>query len=196
MLGVDASVSILVLREVVVQGLLAVLLAIPLYPLIRRILRPALIDYEPARRLLVPGRRRRRRGAPRPRPRARRRAHRARRCAEGLPDVSLDPRLARPADAGAVRLRVAVLGGIALVAFAIIFLRLWYLEVLSGDQYLAEAQNNQVREFTVQAPRGEILDRFGQPWCRTAPRSSCSSSRPSCRARVASASRSSRGLAR
>ena len=47
--------------------------------------------------------------------------------------------------------------------FAIIFLRLWYLEVLSGDKYLAEAQNNQVREFTVQAPRGEILDRQGRP---------------------------------
>ncbi len=63
MLGVDASVSILFLREVVVQGLLAVLLAIPLYPLIRRILAPALVDYEPARRVLVPGlRRSRRRG--------------------------------------------------------------------------------------------------------------------------------------
>jgi penicillin-binding protein 2 len=60
-------------------------------------------------------------------------------------------------------LRVAVLGGIALVMFAIIFLRLWYLGVLSGDSYLAEAQNNQVREFTVQAPRGEIFDRQGRP---------------------------------
>jgi penicillin-binding protein 2 len=59
-------------------------------------------------------------------------------------------------------LRVAILGGAALVMFAIIFLRLWYLEVLSGDQYLAEAQNNQVREFTVQAPRGEIVDRDGE----------------------------------
>lgn len=59
MLGVDASVSILFLREVVVQGLLAVLLAIPFYSLIRRILAPALIDYEPARRVLMPGLRRR-----------------------------------------------------------------------------------------------------------------------------------------
>ncbi len=73
MLGVEASVSILFLREVVVQGLLAVLLAIPLYPLIRRVLAPALIDYEPTRRLLVPGlRRSRRRG------RGHRRATRAR----------------------------------------------------------------------------------------------------------------------
>jgi penicillin-binding protein 2 len=59
-------------------------------------------------------------------------------------------------------LRVAVLGGIGLVAFAVIFLRLWYLEVLSGDQYLAQAQNNQVREFTVQAPRGKVVDRHGR----------------------------------
>ena len=55
--------------------------------------------------------------------------------------------------------RVAILGGIALVAFAAIFFRLWYLQVLSGDRYLAEAKNNQVREISVQAPRGEILDR-------------------------------------
>jgi penicillin-binding protein 2 len=59
-------------------------------------------------------------------------------------------------------LRVAVLGGIGMVLFAIIFLRLWYLEVLSGDKYLAQAQNNQVREFTVQAPRGKVVDRHGQ----------------------------------
>ena len=34
--------------------------------------------------------------------------------------------------------------------------------MLSGDEYLAEAQNNQVRELTVQAPRGAILDRDGE----------------------------------
>src|SRR4051795_4120548 len=59
-------------------------------------------------------------------------------------------------------LRVAVLSGIALVMFSIIFFRLWYLQVLSSDSYLKEAQNNQVRDITVQAPRGEILDRNGQ----------------------------------
>src|SRR3954451_9873053 len=59
-------------------------------------------------------------------------------------------------------LRVAVLSGVALVMFSIIFFRLWYLQVLSSDSYLKEAQNNQVRDVTVQAPRGEILDRNGQ----------------------------------
>ena len=60
-----------------------------------------------------------------------------------------------------VALRVAVLSGFALVMFSIIFFRLWYLQVLSGDKYLKEANNNQVREITVRAPRGEILDRNG-----------------------------------
>ena len=58
-------------------------------------------------------------------------------------------------------LRVAILSGIALVVFSVIFFRLWYLQVLSGDRYLKEAQNNQVREIKVRAPRGEILDRSG-----------------------------------
>jgi rod shape-determining protein MreD len=44
MLGVHSPVSLLVLREIFVKGMLAVLLAIPIYPLIRRILRPALVD--------------------------------------------------------------------------------------------------------------------------------------------------------
>jgi rod shape-determining protein MreD len=43
MLGVHTDVSLLVLREIFVKGLLAFLLAIPLYPLIRRILRPAIV---------------------------------------------------------------------------------------------------------------------------------------------------------
>ena len=34
-------------------------------------------------------------------------------------------------------LRIAILGGVALVMFAIVFFRLWYLEVLSGNHYLA-----------------------------------------------------------
>jgi rod shape-determining protein MreD len=43
-LGIEAPVSILALREVVVQGLLGVLLAIPVFPLVRRIVRPALVE--------------------------------------------------------------------------------------------------------------------------------------------------------
>ena len=58
-------------------------------------------------------------------------------------------------------LRVAIIGGVCLVMFGVIFFRLWYLQVLSGDKYLAEANNNRVRDITVQAPRGRIVDRTG-----------------------------------
>src|SRR3712207_1334231 len=59
-------------------------------------------------------------------------------------------------------LRVAVLGGVALVLFAVVFFRLWYLQVLSGDQYVSQANANQVREQRIPAPRGDIVDRYGR----------------------------------
>jgi penicillin-binding protein 2 len=68
----------------------------------------------------------------------------------------------RPTLTPQLAFRVAVVGGVALVMFALIFFRLWYLQVLSGDKYEAQAQNNRVREIKVQAPRGEIVDRHGQ----------------------------------
>ena len=58
-------------------------------------------------------------------------------------------------------LRVAVLGGIALVLFAIVFFRLWFLQVLSGDEYVSQANDNRVRSVRIQAPRGDITDRNG-----------------------------------
>jgi len=69
----------------------------------------------------------------------------------------------RPTLTPQLAFRVAVIGGVALVMFAVIFFRLWYLQVLSGDNYVAAARENRVREIKVQAPRGEIVDRHGQP---------------------------------
>jgi penicillin-binding protein 2 len=68
----------------------------------------------------------------------------------------------RPTLTPQLAFRVAVIGGVALVMFALIFFRLWYLQVLSGDKYEAQAQNNRERQIKVQAPRGEIVDRNGQ----------------------------------
>jgi rod shape-determining protein MreD len=53
MLGVDVPVSLLVLREIFLKGLWAFVLAIPVYPLVRRILRPALVDDARGRRVLA-----------------------------------------------------------------------------------------------------------------------------------------------
>jgi penicillin-binding protein 2 len=66
----------------------------------------------------------------------------------------LTPRLA---------LRVGLLGMIALAVFAALFLRLWSLQILNGEQLLRAAQNNQRREVRIPAPRGSILDREGLP---------------------------------
>ncbi|MEA2308434.1 MAG: penicillin-binding protein 2 [Thermoleophilaceae bacterium] len=71
-------------------------------------------------------------------------------------------RESRPPITPQLAVRVAIIGGVALVLFAVVFFRLWYLQVLSGDKYKAEANNNRVREVTVQAPRGRILDRNGR----------------------------------
>jgi penicillin-binding protein 2 len=60
-------------------------------------------------------------------------------------------------------LRVGALGVLAMVMFAIIFFRLWYLQVLSGEQYVQQADANSVRDLPIAAPRGQILDREGKP---------------------------------
>ena len=39
-------------------------------------------------------------------------------------------------------LRVAILGGIAFALFAIVFLRLWFMQVLTGDRYRQDALDN------------------------------------------------------
>jgi penicillin-binding protein 2 len=57
--------------------------------------------------------------------------------------------------------RVAVLAFLALAGFAVLFLRLWALQILAGDRYLAQANDNRVRTLRIDAPRGAILDRNG-----------------------------------
>ena len=70
-LGVETSVSLLLLREIVVKALLAFLLAFPVYAAVRFALRPALVDYVPKpRRRLLGGRRRAGRSSARRRSRA------------------------------------------------------------------------------------------------------------------------------
>ena len=46
---------------------------------------------------------------------------------------------------------------------ATLFARLWYLQVVSGDAYQAQAAENAVRDVTVQPQRGLIVDAMGRP---------------------------------
>ena len=65
---------------------------------------------------------------------------------------NLTPRLA---------LRIALFGSFALALFSILFFRLWFLQVLSGEQYLKAASVNYVRSIDIPARRGNIVDRSG-----------------------------------
>ena len=67
----------------------------------------------------------------------------------------------RPPLTPQLALRVAMIGTFAFAMFAIIFFRLWFLQVLSGQNYLAQAQTNRSRQIPIPAPRGEIVDRSG-----------------------------------
>ena len=74
-----------------------------------------------------------------------------------------DPRVEEPYRlTPQLALRIGILGMIVLAVFALLFLRLWALQVLSGNQYLNAAQNNQLRTVRLQAPRGPIVDRYGE----------------------------------
>ena len=61
-----------------------------------------------------------------------------------------------------IALRLGILGAVVLFAFAVLFFRLWALQVLAGERYLAAAQNNQLRSLRIEAPRGKILDHRGR----------------------------------
>jgi penicillin-binding protein 2 len=75
-----------------------------------------------------------------------------------------DPRAAEPFRlTPQLAFRIAILGAVAIAVFSVLFFRLWALQVLSGPKYLDAALNNQLRSLPVEAPRGPVLDRNGNP---------------------------------
>lgn len=59
--------------------------------------------------------------------------------------------------------RFAALGVVVLLVLGVLFVRLWSIQVISGREYTALAENNRIREISLDAPRGRILDRNGVP---------------------------------
>ncbi|MFM8527208.1 MAG: penicillin-binding protein 2 [bacterium] len=66
------------------------------------------------------------------------------------------------AEQSRLAIRVAVFAGLAIVLFAVGILRLWQLEILNGDEYLQQANDNRIAEIRVQPPRGKVVDRNGK----------------------------------
>ena len=61
------------------------------------------------------------------------------------------------------RLRVLVIQALVFSLFATLFVRLYYLQVVSGDQYHARAASQSLRDIVVQPQRGLIVDDEGRP---------------------------------
>jgi penicillin-binding protein 2 len=61
------------------------------------------------------------------------------------------------------RLRLIVIQAMVFALFATLFARLYYLQVVSGEQYTAQAAAQSVREIVVQPERGLIVDDLGRP---------------------------------
>ena len=66
-----------------------------------------------------------------------------------------------PEDDSFVGIRVGVLLLAAFLLFGVLGFRLWYMQILSGDQYVASATTNRTRTVMEEAPRGVIYDRNG-----------------------------------
>ena len=63
----------------------------------------------------------------------------------------------------ALAVRIAIAGSVVLALFAVIFFRLWFLQVLTGDHYVLTAARNQTRVVAIVPERGEILASNDQP---------------------------------
>src|SRR5680860_1644886 len=60
-------------------------------------------------------------------------------------------------------LRLIVVQALVLSLFVTLFARLWYLQVLGGEAYQAQAAEQSIRELVVQPARGLIVDDMGRP---------------------------------
>lgn len=60
------------------------------------------------------------------------------------------------------RLRLSILGIVALSLFAALFARLWYLQVVGTEEYQLAAEVQNTRQISVEAPRGRIIDLQGR----------------------------------
>lgn len=67
-----------------------------------------------------------------------------------------------PALTPRIAVRIAVLGGITAVLLGILVLRLWFLQVIAGEDYAAKAEGNRLRTVEIEAPRGNVVDRDGE----------------------------------
>lgn len=67
-----------------------------------------------------------------------------------------------PATDQSVRLRLTAVAALLLSVFFVVIARLWYVQIVDGDRYMALAERNRVRSVTLEAARGRVLDLQGR----------------------------------
>ena len=58
--------------------------------------------------------------------------------------------------------RLAILGLVIIAVLGVLFTRLWFMQIVGGTAYKKKAEGNRIREISLEAPRGSILDRNGK----------------------------------
>jgi penicillin-binding protein 2 len=71
--------------------------------------------------------------------------------------------LVRASSATKGRIRLVVVQALVLSLFLTLFGRLWYMQVMGGEAYQAQAAEQSIRELVVQPARGLIVDDMGRP---------------------------------
>lgn len=59
--------------------------------------------------------------------------------------------------------RFAVLGVVIVLVLGALLVRLWSMQIISGESFAAQSENNRIREVTIPAARGRIFDAKGRP---------------------------------
>lgn len=67
------------------------------------------------------------------------------------------------ANPSSIRSRVYLCAAFLAIAFGGLLARLWYLQIVQGASYFAQARSNRIARVPLPAPRGLILDRNGVP---------------------------------
>jgi penicillin-binding protein 2 len=75
-----------------------------------------------------------------------------------------------PVELKMLKTRIDIAMLLIICCAALLLTRLWYLQIYRGDDYAKLSEINRTRVQTIAAPRGNILDRTGQPIITTRPR--------------------------
>ncbi len=69
----------------------------------------------------------------------------------------------RDFDSSSSPMRDLFIPAVLIIAVVLLFLRVFYLQILQGSRFRYLSNNNRIRTVIIHAPRGVILDRFGAP---------------------------------